>query len=76
MLPSRWFVCVGKIPTNNEEQNHEDFKKECHFQLTDVDMLVLQQNPVMDDLLTDSWFEEELDSIRKSIHKETWGEDE
>ena len=76
MLPERWFVRVGKIPTNNEEQNHEDFKKECFFILTDPDMLILQQNPVMNNLLTDSWFEEELASIRESIRQETWGEDE
>ena len=76
MLPERWFVRIGKIPTNNEEQNHEDFNKEYHFQLNDPDMLILQQNPVMDELLSASGFEEELASIRESIRQETWGENE
>ena len=38
-----------------------------------MDMLVLQQQDVMEELLEDCFFSEELNSIRKRVVEETWG---
>ena len=76
-LPYRWFLRIGKLPTNNEEVNDPDFhpetREEIFCPLNDMDMLVLQQQDVMEELLEDCFFSEELNSIRKRVVEETWG---
>ena len=73
-LPLRWSLRIAKIPTNNEEANDPKFKEEVLTVLNDMDMLILEQNEIMSDVLQDSLFEDELDSIRKQVVKETFGD--
>ena len=76
-LPYRWFMRIGKLPTNNEEVNDPDFhpetREEIFCPLNDMDMLALQQQDVMEELLEYCFFSEELNSIRKRVVEETWG---
>ena len=80
LLPYRWFLRIGKLPTNEEEANNPEFRpnirKELFCVLNDIDMLILEQNEVMEQFIEDSRFEEELNQIREQIMKENWGEDE
>ena len=73
-LPLRWSLRIAKIPNNNEEANDPKFKEEVFTVLNDMDMLILEQNEIMSDVLQDSLFEDELDSIRKQVVKETFGD--
>ena len=77
-LPYRWFIRIGKLPTNNEEANDPKFqpknREEIFCPLNDMDMLVLSQQQVMEQVLEDCFFTEELDAILKQVMKETWGD--
>ena len=73
-LPLRWSLRIAKIPNNNEEANDPKVKEEVLTVLNDMDMLILEQNEIMSDVLQDSLFEDELDSIRKQVVKETFGD--
>ena len=39
----------------------------------DLDMLIIQQNDVMEELLEDSFFSDELKKIRQQFVEECWG---
>ena len=73
ILPFTYFIRIGRIPTNNEESNSPKIKEELFCTLNDVDMLIAQQNPVMGELLEDSYFSQELEDARNHYVKQTFG---
>lgn len=73
ILPFTYFIRIGRIPTNNEESNSPRIQEELFCTLNDVDMLIAQQNPVMGELLEDSFFSQELEDARNHYVKQTFG---
>lgn len=73
ILPFTYFIRIGRIPTNNEESNSPKIQEELFCTLNDVDMLIAQQNPVMGELLEDSYFSQELEDARNHYVKQTFG---
>ena len=73
ILPFTYFIRIGRIPTNNEESNSPKIQEELFCTLNDVDMLIAQQNPVMGELLEDSFFSQELEDARNHYVKQTFG---
>ena len=71
-LPYRWFIKIGKLPTNNVEANDPKFREEIFCPLNDMDMLILHQQEVMEELLEDCYFTEELNAIHRQVIAETW----
>ena len=63
-LPAKWYFRIGKA---GEDQ-------EVFCLLNDMDMLIAQQNDVVGELLTDSFFSKELAEIRQKVLGETWGD--
>ena len=51
-----------------------DGDEEVFCLLNDIDMLIAQQNDVVGELLTDSFFSKELAEIRQKVLGETWGD--
>ena len=73
ILPFTYFIRIGRIPTNNEESNSPRIQEELFCTLNDLDMLIAQQNPVMGELLEDSYFSQELEDARNHYVKQTFG---
>ena len=73
ILPFTYFIRIGRIPTNNEESNSPRIQEELFCTLNDLDMLIAQQNPVMGELLEDSFFSQELEDARNHYVKQTFG---
>ena len=73
ILPFTYFIRIGRIPTNNEESNSPRIQEELLCTLNDLDMLNAQQNPVMGELLEDSYFSQELEDARNHYVKQTFG---
>ena len=73
ILPFTYYIEIGRIPTNNEEENSEKMGELLFCPLNDVDMLIAQQNPVLEELLEDSFFSKELEKKRNHFASETWG---
>ena len=63
-FPQNWYFRIGKI----------DGDEEVFCLLNDIDMLIAQQNDVVGELLTDSFFSKELAEIRQKVLGETWGD--
>tara|TARA_S200002703_G_scaffold153212_1_gene154489 strand:+ start:387 stop:620 length:234 start_codon:yes stop_codon:yes gene_type:complete len=63
-LPQNWYFRIGKM----------DGDEEVFCLLNDIDMLIAQQNDVVGELLTDSFFSKELAEIRQKVLGETWGD--
>ena len=63
-LPKNWYFRIGKV----------DGDEEVFCLLDDIDMLICQQNDVVGELLTDSFFSKELAEIRQKVLWETWGD--
>ena len=61
-LPKNWYFRIGKV----------DGDEEVFCLLDDIDMLICQQNDVVGELLTDSFFSKELAEIRQKVLRETW----
>ena len=61
-LPQNWYFRIGKM----------DGDEEVFCLLNDMDMLISQQNDVVGELLTDSFFSKELAEIRQKVLRETW----
>ena len=75
ILPFTYYIRVGRIATNNEESNSSKIGEELFCTLNDLDMLIAQQNPVMEELLEDSFISKELEHKRNHYVKETWGKE-
>ncbi len=63
-LPKNWYFRIGKM--------HGD--EEVFCLLNDFDMLICQQNDVVGELLTNSFFSKELAEIRQKVLTENWGD--
>ena len=70
MTEQRWSIQIRRVPTNNEEVNSDKMKEVVFCSLYDFEMLILQQNQVMNEILEDSYFSDELDEIRNKYTKE------
>ena len=63
-LPKNWYFRIGKMGGDEE----------VFCLLNELDMLIAQQNDVVGELLTDSFFSKELAEIRQKVLAETWGD--
>ena len=73
LAPKRWSLQIQRVPTNNEEVNYDKMNEVLFCSLDDLDMLIIQQNDVMEELLDDSFFSDELKKIRQQFVEECWG---